>query len=286
MSAPDLLSVILRALSFIAVAQAAGAALFLGYFGSTLQSARRAIFTTTLAATLAGMVLLSAQFFLEAGRMAGSLSGVFDADLQRFALSTPNATALVVRMAALALLLVAVLAKGTLRVAGTAGAVLLAASFMLTGHAAASAAQWILGPLIVLHVLVACFWFGSLLPLIRVTSLEPPAVAAVTVARFSRFGGATVPVILVAGVGASVALLPGLHSLLSPYGLGLVAKLVAFALLMALAAYNRWRLGPALATGEPQSQRRFRQVVIAEWMLIAAVLAGTAALTMFLSPGG
>ena len=285
MSAPDLLSAILRALSFIAVAQAAGAVLFLGYFGSTLKASRHAIVATSVAATLAGMVLLPAQFLLEAGRMAGSMEGIFDAGLQRFALSTPNATVLAVRLVALALLLAATLAKGTLRVAGLAGAVLLAGSFMLTGHVTASAAQWILGPLIVLHVLVVCFWFGSLLPLIRTTSLEPPAIAAAIVARFSRVGGAAVPVILVAGVAASVGLLPGLQSLRSPYGLGLIAKVVAFGLLMALAAHNRWRLGPALGSGDLQMQRRFRRVVIAEWIIIAAVLAGTAGLTMFLSPG-
>ena len=158
MPAPDLLSAILRALSFIALAQAAGAALFLVCCGSALTAARGAILTTVVVAAIAGMVLLPAQFLLEAGRMAGSMQGVFDAELQRFARSTPNADALLLRLVALALLLLAALAHRTLRVAGPVGAILLAASFMLTGHAAR---QWVLGPLIVLHVLVVCFWFGE-----------------------------------------------------------------------------------------------------------------------------
>lgn len=281
MPAPDLLSAVLRALSFIAVAQAAGAVLFLVCFGSVLTAARPAILTTIVVAAIAGMVLLPAQFLLEAGRMAGNMQGIFDAELQRFALSTPNATVLLLRLVALALLLTAALAQRTMRVAGPAGAILLAASFMLTGHAAR---QWILGPLIVLHVLVVCFWFGSLLPLARVTLRESAGIAAAVVARFSRIGGLVVPVILVAGVVAAIWLLPGMHSLGSPYGLGLVAKVVAFAILMALAACNRWRLGPALASGDPRDQRRLRSVLLAEWILIAAVLAGTAALTLFLSP--
>src|SRR5690606_31206775 len=184
------------------------------------------------------------------------------------------------RLVALALLLTAALAHRTLRLAGPAGAILLAASFMLTGHAAR---QWILGPLIVLHVLVVCFWFGSLLPLARVALREPDGIAAAVVARFSRIGGLVVPVILIAGVAAAMWLLPGLQSRGSPYGLGLIARVVAFCVLMALAAYNRWRLGPALASGDPRVQRRFCSVVLAEWILIAAVLAGTAALTLFLS---
>lgn len=282
MPAPDLLSVILRALSFIALAQAAGAALFLACFGSMLTAARPAILTMIACAAIAGMVLLPAQFLLEAGRMAGSLEGVFDVELQRFALSTPNAPVLLLRLVALALLLTAALAHRTLRVAGAAGAILLAASFVLTGHAAR---HWFLGPLIVLHVLVVCFWFGALLPLVRVTSCEAPGIAAAVVSRFSRLGGRLVPLILLAGVAAAIWLLPDWQSLRSPYGLGLIAKVVLFAILMMLAAFNRWRVGPALASGEPQVQRRFRHVVLTEWVLIAVVLAGTAALTLLLSPG-
>jgi putative copper export protein len=281
---PDLLSALLRALSFIAMAQAAGAVLFLVFFGSALTAARSGILRTGTIAAVAGMALLPAHFLLEAGRMAGSLGGVLDGELQRFALSTPAATVLVVRLLALALLLIAVVARRALPAAGLVGAMLLAVSFMLTGHTTSSPERWVLGPLIVLHVLVACFWFGSLLPLIQVTFREPGAVAATVVARFSRSAGIAVPLILIAGIAVAVRVLPAVQSVLSPYGLGLVAKMAAFGLLMALAAHNRWRLGPALARGDPRAQRRFRQVVKAELVIIALVLAGTAVLTMFSSP--
>jgi putative copper export protein len=64
----------------------------------------------------------------------------------------------------------------------------------------------------------------------------------------------------------------------------LIAKIVGFALLMALAAANRWRLGPALAEGTMRSAQRFRQSVAAEYVLIATILTITAIMTSFFSP--
>jgi putative copper resistance protein D len=69
-----------------------------------------------------------------------------------------------------------------------------------------------------------------------------------------------------------------------PYGKLLIAKVVGFALLMGLAAANKWRLGPALALGAVPSARWFHRSVAAEYVLIAAVLTITAVMTSFFSP--
>jgi len=53
---------------------------------------------------------------------------------------------------------------------------------------------------------------------------------------------------------------------------------------MALASLNKWRLGPALATGNARAGSAFRQSLIAEYVLICAILSATAALTTFYSP--
>jgi putative copper export protein len=81
-------------------------------------------------------------------------------------------------------------------------------------------------------------------------------------------------------------LLPKLAALHRPYGELLIAKVVGFCLLMPLAALNRWRLGPALQHGDPAAGRRFRQVVVAEFALLAAILCITAVMTTFYSPEG
>ena len=58
---PDILSATLRALGFLAILQAGGAALFLALFGHDLDAARRGILRLLRAAILAAAVLLSAQ---------------------------------------------------------------------------------------------------------------------------------------------------------------------------------------------------------------------------------
>jgi putative copper export protein len=54
-----------------------------------------------------------------------------------------------------------------------------------------------------------------------------------------------------------------------------------FAVLMGLAALNKWRYGPACAAGEA---RAFRRTVIVEYVLVCLVLAVTATMTTFYSP--
>ena len=82
----------------------------------------------------------------------------------------------------------------------------------------------------------------------------------------------------------AVLLLPSVSALSEPYGELLIAKVVGFAVLMGLAAANKWRLGPALVHGSVQTGRWFRRSVAAEYVLIAAVLTITAVMTSFFSP--
>ncbi|MDQ2654063.1 MAG: CopD family protein [Chloroflexota bacterium] len=282
---PDYLSAALRGLSFIAMAQATGAALFLVIFGSALGNSRLRIRRAARAATTAALILVSALFLLEAARMAGSLSGLTDWDLQAFALSTPLAKVAAVRILALGLLCAA-LASSTR--AGkplmAAAALLLSASFALVGHTAGGPARWLLAPAVALHVLIVAFWFGSLLPRLQVVREEEGGKAVAIVAKFSHVAGLAVPLILLAGLLLAFYLLPDWQAVTGPYGLTLLGKLLAFGLLMALAAWNRWRLGPALAGGAAGPVRHFCLSITLEWWIIAAVLIATAVLTAFLSP--
>ena len=119
-------------------------------------------------------------------------------------------------------------------------------SFVLTGHTAVHQRR-LLAPLLILHVSIVAFWFGSLGPLRLVLRLEPPATAAAVLTRFSVAAVWLVPLIAVAGAGMALLLLPDVAALRQPYGLALLTKASLFALLMALAAMNRLRLVPALA---------------------------------------
>jgi len=96
-----------------------------------------------------------------------------------------------------------------------------------------------------MHLLAVAFWFGALVPLYL---------------RGWRPGWC---VILLAGIAMAAIWLPSVAALREPYGQLLIAKMVGFALLMGLAAVNKWRLWPALAQGSADSGRRFRRAVSA-----------------------
>jgi putative copper export protein len=78
-----------------------------------------------------------------------------------------------------------------------------------------------------------------------------------------------------------LVLIPGLAVFAQPYGWLLLLKIAGFALLMALASANRWRLGPAVARGATLA---FKRSLAAEYGLIVAVLAATATMTSLYSP--
>ena len=61
-------------------------------------------------------------------------------------------------------------------------------------------------------------------------------------------------------------------------------SLLAFAILLALATLNKWRLAPRIGAGDGAAAAAFRRSVLAEWLLIAGVLAATAIMTGYFSP--
>ena len=282
---PDVVSVILRALSFVLLFQAAGVAIFVAVFGRRLASSQVSVRRLGQAAAIAAIVLVAAHYALEAARMAGEMSGMWDPTLQGMAWNSPAGTALICRL--LGLLLIAVgLQEASVRwtILAVGGTVLATGAFALTGHTSVNAHRAALAPLLMLHLLVVAFWFGALGPLYVASLRETPARASDIIERFTAVATWLVPGILLAGIVMAVLLLPNLQALSEPYGELLIAKVVGFAVLMGLAAANKWRLGAALVHGPAQSGRWFRRSVAAEYVLIAAVLAITAVMTSFFSP--
>jgi putative copper resistance protein D len=121
------------------------------------------------------------------------------------------------------------------------------------------------------------FWFGSLLPMYLVSEREPRAGAVRIIEAFSKAAVWSVPLILIAGAAMTALLVPGWAVFKQPYGELLLVKLALFAILMLLAAANRWRYGR-------EAGRAFRRTVAMEVGLISCVLVVTAGLTEFFSP--
>lgn len=282
---PDVLSVILRALSFVLLFQAAGIGIFIAIFRRWLASTQVSIRRLGQASAIGGVVLVGAHFALEAARMAGDMSGMLDPALQGMAWNSPARTALICRLAGLLLIAVGLQgASGRSSIVAVVGAVLSTGAFALTGHTSVNAHRGVLAALLMLHLLIVAFWFGALWPLYFVSLRETPARASGIVRRFTGVATWLVPVILVAGTAMAILLLPGFSVLTEPYGELLMAKVVGFALLLGLAAANKWRLGPALRSGTAGGGQRFRRSVATEYVLIAAVLTITAVMTSFYSP--
>ena len=278
----DAVSSLVRALSFIALFQAAGIVIFVAVFGRRLEHSREPIRRVGLISALAGLILVAAHYGLEAARMAGELQGVFDSSLQSMVLQSPMSIGAAFRVIGLALIAAALGRSGRNEALGLAGATSTVVGFLFVGHTASHADRTWLAGLLSLHLVAVAFWFGALVPLFVVSRREDAGVATRVVDLFSRIASWWVPIILLAGAFMTLLLVDSWSAFARPYGLILLFKVLAFAVLMLLASLNKWRYAPALAV--PRMAIAFQRSVTAEYFLICAVLAATAIMTTFFSP--
>lgn len=163
------------------------------------------------------------------------------------------------------------------------------ASFAWTGHGAATEGPGRLVHLTaaILHSWGAAVWLGALAALLILTARHRPTPAADRILHralhgFAGVGTASVAVLVLSGLVNSWFLvgpdrLSGL--LTTPYGMLLTGKLVIFALMLVLAAANRFHLTPDLATAldDPEdlrvAVRRLKRSLIMETLLALALLA-------------
>jgi putative copper resistance protein D len=276
---------ILRTASFIAGVQAAGVSVFIAVAGTSLAHARVRILSLGRFAAFAGLLLTSAHYLVEPARMAGSMSGVLDPVMHAMLLDTNIATAAFARVAGLALLVMSLRGSSRLGIwASLVGTAMFVTSFTLVGHTVTHDLRWLLIAMLVCHLIVVAYWFGSLLPLAIVARKEDTSVTSAVIEQFSRIASWVVPVIFLVGLVMSILLLGQWENLWTPYGKLLLAKIAGFAILMALATLNKWRFGPAIGRASSAALVAFRRTAIAEWFLIAAVLAATALMTGLYSP--
>jgi len=282
---PDTLSVVLRSASFVALFQAAGVVIFIAMFGRPLRSSLITIRRVAKVSAVAAIVLLLGQYVVEAARMADDMTGMADTSMQMMVLHSASSVVLAFRILGLSVIVLALGRQDNAGIVfGIIGAVLVCASFILTGHTVASPLRWVLAPLLMLHVLIVGFWFGALAPLYVVSSQESPTIAGQVTEAFSRLAGWLVPAILAAGILMGFVLVRHIGEFRLAYGISIIAKVAGFAILMAFAALNKWRLGPRLAAGDHQAMRSFRRSLGFEYLLIAVVLSITAVMTTFYSP--
>lgn len=282
----DLLSAALRALGLIALFQAAGGSIVTRLFRPHLDGVIDTVRRVTFLASIAAALLFLLGYSLESARMAGEWSGMLDFELQSLAAQSSTAVALAWRLAGIVLLALGARGRSTRGdTLAAIGAVAALGAFTLTGHTSASPLRPWPGVLLMLHVLIAAFWFGILLPL-GLQTRNDASQAGVLATAFSALAVWLVPFIFVLGIVMAILLMKDVSGWRSTYALLLIGKAGGFALLMAFAALNKQRLAPGISSGDPGSPRMLRFSLAAEFALIAAVLAITAFLTTFHSPEG
>ena len=164
-----------------------------------------------------------------------------------------------------------------------AGALVVTASFALTGHTSDAAVAPLIRLLLAVHVTIVSYWLGSIVALLRLTRVATIASLGKASRAFSTVAIWLVPAILPIGVGMAFGLLPNVAALRSVYGELLATKLAGFLLLLTLAAFNRWRAVPALLHERSVAVRWYRRTLLTEYMLLASVLSVTAVMTSLFS---
>jgi copper resistance protein D len=284
MMLPDLISVIVRALSFIALFQAAGIAIVIALFGGLFERSSQGIRNVGFVSAVAGIFLVALHYALEAARMAGSLAGVVDWHLQSLVLDSPMSAAAAMRLSGLALIAYALRRDGLVpALLGIIGAGVISVAFTLVGHTADEGRSMWLGAILSLHLLVVAFWFGALVPLHIASRVEPRQTAAQIVEQFSRVATLAVPCLFLLGLVLTFALVNGWAVFTEAYGLLILVKVGTFALLMGLASLNKWRYAPRLVDSDA-AVSGFQRAVVAEYLLICIVLIATTVMTTFFSP--
>ena len=265
----------------LAAAGSAFALLALARFdGATARSVRQtAVATAALAAALSALGLPIRASFLT----GGSVAGAFDPAIVAMVAESPLGTSLWVRLAGLALICLVVVDRRAARIAAGLGTVLVCASFALRGHTLEEP-RLVLGALVTLHLLGLAFWVGIFAPLHRLAGSNTHAAGALA-AEFSRWAVWVVPALAAAGVALFVILTGDpLAALGTRYGWILAVKLALFALLLGLAALNKYHLTPALQMGTLRAGGYLRRSIQLEALIVLAILATTAILTTVAAP--
>lgn len=252
------------------------------------------------AALAAGLVHLPVQAALATGE--GLLAVTDGAVLRQVLGDGVWQSLLVTSIGLLALLVTTGLPwTGPARPLALAGVVLAPIGFTLTGHTRsmdpALAAYVADGT----HLLAAAAWFGGLLALVGIVrarrGADDPLGAAEVVVRFGSLAAGSVAVVAITGATLSWVEVGSASALTSTdYGRLLLAKLALVAVVVGLAAWNRFRLVPQVAAaslvepgpgggadvvgGGERAWSRLATVVRAEAVVLVAVLAVTSALVV------
>lgn len=275
-------AIISKAAGYGAALLAMGGPLFVLVFPSSSADVRQLARKVAVVAAMIGLAVLALRFGIRAARISGmGLPGSVDPMMLGFVWDSPLGAAAIWRGAG-ELLVVALLIRGIVGLsAGLIGALLIAVSYTFVGHSLGDP-RWLLASLLTLHLLAVAFWIGALFPLRHAVG-QPDGARLLH--QFGNIASFTVALLIAVGLIFAWLMTGSLLNLLSTaYGWTLLAKLGVVSGLMALAALNKWRFVPALASGVPAAVPHLRRSIQVEAVAVLLILLATATLTSITTP--
>ena len=276
------LAILAKAIGYGAALLAMGGVLFSAVFSqraeaSVLRLARR----LAVGAALVGLAVLAVRFGIRAARISGmGFEGATDPMMLGFVWESPLGTAAIWRgIGELAILAILVPRIG--QWIALAGTLAVAISYAQVGHALGEP-RAALAVLLVLHLLAAAFWVGALMPLRR-AALAP--AGADLLHYFGSLAAVGVAALILAGTLLAWLLSGSVTALFgTAYGLGLLLKVAVVAMLLGFAAFNKFRLVPALRAEKPGAAHALRRSISIEMLAVVLILLATATLTSVTTP--
>ena len=266
----DGITVIIRALYYIATVGAAGLGLFAIGFGHRLEPEEAGRLHRTLLGAIAAGLLLSVLALALRVLVLTAGASIFNADVWAAVMRSRIGDAFWLRAAGL-LLLTAATTTWRIGSAGTAmGALLVGASYAAMGHSMLFAPRQEIAALVVIHLTVVAFWVGSLPPLLWVAQRRDGASAARLIQDWSKAAIWAVSAMIATGVMLSWYLTLRMDRIFDAWhGWALAWKVLAVLAALAFALWNRQRHTPALARGDAGAGAGLAASIRLEMLLVA-----------------
>ncbi|PWS34130.1 copper resistance protein [Falsiroseomonas bella] len=268
-SLADGLTVVLRALYYVATIGAAGLALFAIGFGHRLEAAEAArLRRWLLGAVAAGLVLSVAALALRVFVLTAGASAT-DPDVWGAVMRSRIGDAFWLRGGGLLLLGAAATRWRAGPAVAAVGVVLVLFSYAAMGHSVLYRPRQEIAALVVVHLGVVAFWVGSLPPLLWVARRRDTASAAALLRDWSVAATVAVGVMLATGLLLTCYLTVRLDRILDAWhGWALAWKVAAVLCALGLALWNRLRHTPALTRGEDGAGARLAASIRIESVVV------------------
>ncbi len=280
----SLLAIAAKLMLYIGALFASGTVIYLIIFDTNKASASFNGRRITALFAMVGLVAALISYGLASARLTGEILGAFDPEMLGILWQTPVGTALLLCVLGFPLIILGLFAGKMRNGLMATGCLFVLGSFIPVGHVA-DIPNFLFKILLLIHLIGIAAWVGVLLPLYRLSS-DPAqiATAAALAHRFGRLAVVFVPILFIAGGWLAYQLVHSLTNLFTTgYGQALLIKVVMVTGLLGLAAANKLRFVPALRAGDSAALKHLQYSVLAEMMVVIAILSITAVLTSVLS---